>query len=286
MFCGFSDYKGISRNTNKKMFPEVDAMFGQMEMQLHSIAPTENADIVSTGDGKVEPKRRTKRHILDDWLRDGGRISGRIQTPVQKSEPPMIILDEGPTRHAEGTVLTNDNTVQHTNHVNPATRLARFLDRIPHDGGISIKVDDNIDLGILPEDDRMRVVPPGNATDFKVREISEDERVEYGFAPDGHFVGQEQDNKQVASRRSKRVEMRYNVNAPSTQDAHSDGIKDVGINDRNSRERQFETSNTANDEITMGDQRPGKNDPKAGVLSANIKKLFSNNPRGAYVMQK
>ena len=136
-------------------------MFRQAEVKLHSIAQTANVDIVTNRDGRVEQERRRKRHILDEWLLDGGRMSGRIQNPFQKSEPSNKRFGEGETGLAEGTVTTNDGIVEQENHVNPATRLARFLDRIPHDGGISIKDDNDIDLGMLPENDRMSVGASG-----------------------------------------------------------------------------------------------------------------------------
>ena len=261
-------------------------MFRQAEVKLHSIAQTANVDIVTNRDGRVEQKRRTRRHILDEWLLDGGRMSGRIQNPFQKSEPSNKRFTEGETGLAEGTVPTNDAIVEQEKHVNPATRLARFLDRRPHDGGISIKDDDDIDLGMLPEDDRMSLGPAAKATDVNEHDFSEDERVEYGSAPDGHFVGHEQDTKQVASNRNERVEMRYDMNEPSTQDTHSEGMKDIEMNDRENQDNWlFGTSNIANHEMATVDQRAGNNHPEAGALSTNIKNRFSNNPRGAYAMQ-
>ena len=128
--------------------------------------------------------------------------------------------------------------------------------------------------------------PADNATDVNERHFSEDERVEYGSAPDGHFVGHEQDTKQVASKRNERVEMHYDMIEPSTQDAHSEGMKDIEMNDRENQDNWlFGTSNIGNDDITTVDQRAGNNGPETGVLSANIKNLFSTNPTGAYAMQ-
>ena len=261
-------------------------MFKQAEVKLHSIAQTANADIVTNRDSRVEQKRRRRRHILDEWLLDGGRMSGRIQNPFQKSEPSNKRFNEEETSLGAGTVPTNDDIVEQEKNPNSATRLARFLDRIPHDGGIAINDDDDIDLGMLPENDRMSVGPADNATDVNERDFSEDERVEYGSAPDGHFVGHEQDTKQVASKRNTRIEMRYDMNAPSTQDAHSEGMKDIGMNDRENQDNWlFGTSNIANEDIATGDQRAGNIGPDTGTLSANIKNLFSNNPGGAYAMQ-
>ena len=259
-------------------------MFRQAELKLHSIAQTANVDIVTNRDGRVEQKRRTRRHILDEWLLDGGRMSGRIQNPFQKSEPSNKRFGEGETGLAEGTVPTNDDIVEQGNHVNPATRLGRFLDRRPHDEGIAVNDDDDIDSGMLPENDRMSAGPEANATDVNERDFSEDERVEYGSAPDGHFVGHEQDTKQVASKSSKRVEMRYDMNEPSTQE----GMKDIEMNERENQDNWLfgtSRSNIANDDIATRDQRAGNNGPGAVALSADIKNLFPNNPRGAYAMQ-
>ena len=261
-------------------------MFRQAEVKLHSIAQTANVAIVTSRDGIVEQKRRTRRHVLDEWLLDGGRMSGRIQNPFQKSEPSNKRFNEEETSLGAGTVPTNDDIVEQEKNLNSASSLARFLDRVPHDGGIAIKDDDDIDLGMFPEDDRMSLGPADNATDVNERDFSEDERVEYGSAPDGHFVGHEQDTKQVASKKNKRVDMRYDMNEPSTQDADSEGMKDIEMNDRKNQDNWlFGTSDIGNHEITTVDQRAGINGPETGVLSANIKNLFSTNPTGSYAMQ-
>ena len=289
MFCEFAVRRRISHNQKRIL--------------------TEN--LVQYGLGKAQRKMRTKRHVLVGSINNYERFL------------------------AEGTLLTSNSKKSHRNYTReddrPATRLARFLNRVPQDGGISIDASDDIDLGRLPENDHMSGELPDNATESRVGEFTEDEHTEYTSTRDGHIMGHEQvmghehdmGNEQdtspsedtivrnkakkstheapVHSKRPKRVD----INIPVPQDTVSEKINDIEINDRNPYARQgnlptlvgeqlslekagdrlSRRSNISVDELPTGYPRTRNNNQEAGLLSANIRRLFSDHPRGVYALQ-
>ena len=268
MSCGFAVRRRISKHHNKKGSSAVDEMIGQGEEVYHRHTPTEKP--VQYTHDRAQDKTRMKRNIFDDRLSNDDNRDARHHGTPKTGSPLEETIHVDNVRLARDSAPKNDSRLPHRKRtrrdVSSATRrLARFLDRKPHDGGIVLDAGNNIDLERLPEDDHLGEEQPVNETDSAVPEFLEDERIEYSFNRDGRVTGQEESarpaketvvrdtakqQEQVRDTanqpvpepavriKHKGVEMRVNINGPFTRDALSGEINDFEINDRNPHARQ------------------------------------------------
>ena len=291
-------------------------MFGQGDEVYYRHTPAENP-VLHTHD-QAQDKTKMKRKMYDD--------TPKMDSPLEET----IHADN--VRRASDSAPMNDSRLPHRRRyrraVSSTTRLARFLDRKSHDGGIVLDAGDNIDLERLTEDDHLGEEQLVNETDPAVPEFLEDERIEYSFNRDGRVTGQEsaRPSKETVVRdtakqqehvrdtanqpvpepavriKHKGVETRVNINGPFTRDTLSGEINDFEINDRNPHARQsnlpalvgtklslenvekqlFGQGNISDGDPATGYQRTGNNNWETDGLSANIRRLFSDHPRGTY----